>query len=102
MVGVTVGKQDDRDGTLGRQRCQVALIERTGVDDDAVGAPGSRSTQELVPSRVIGPGLGASTTEAVAVTWRTTAPSLGQRGGIAGVAREQEGDVVGGVHDELG
>ncbi|PQM49451.1 hypothetical protein C1Y40_00331 [Mycobacterium talmoniae] len=33
--------------------------------------PGPRSTQVLVPSSVINPGLSASTTEAVAVTGRS-------------------------------
>ena len=66
VVEVAVGEQHGRhrraaplDGP--EHRPQVPLVVRAGVDHDRAAAPGRDSTQVLVPSSVIGLGLGAST-----------------------------------------
>ena len=62
---------------------EVALVERAGVDDDGLVEPGSSSTQVLVPSRVIGPGLGASTQCARGVTSPPAQGAVTDGGGVA-------------------
>ena len=72
VVVVAVGEQDQRDRTAAGHPGQVRLVVLARVDDDARLVPGARSTQELVPSRVIGDGFSASSTEASGVTARSS------------------------------
>ena len=82
MVAVAVGEQraghpQPAGGDDVEHGGQMGLVQRPGVDHDGTRCdPGSASTHVLVPSRVIGPGLGASTQVARSLTTPPAQPPV--------------------------